>query len=309
MTTPDWLAEHAFARTFLNTLGRQPVTYSDDYQQPAESSLKRVPVLAIPLPPVPESKASGSGSSAESAPISLTFKSLKPAVSYTLPVSLTDSVLSIKTALHEQNSDTLPSAEHQRILLKGKALADQKLLKEYNVKDGDTLNLVFKPVPAAPPAAPVIAPQPVPANSSPMTTSAKSSPFGSLGGSLDPNAKASGGGKRHQRIPSVVLSPSPSNDVPDETPKEIVLDLDAASVDPINPEMRDSLGLTGSYHDTVAKPEFWEKMIEFLKTQFHREADLHLAFEDFLCATKGSLTANQIAKIRDHVGIVGMAGT
>lgn len=34
-----------------------------------------------------------------------------------------------------------------------------------------------------------------------------------------------------------------------------------------------------------------------------------LAFEDFLCATKGSLTASEIAKIRDTVGVVGMGGT
>lgn len=47
MSSADFLAEQAFARTFLNTLGRQPVAYSDDYQQPAESSLKRVPVLAV----------------------------------------------------------------------------------------------------------------------------------------------------------------------------------------------------------------------------------------------------------------------
>ena len=43
--------------------------------------------------------------------------------------------------------------------------------------------------------------------------------------------------------------------------------------------------------------------------EFTTEADLRLAFEDFLCATKGSLTASQIAKIRDTVGVVGMAGT
>jgi ubiquitin-like protein 4 len=138
-------------------------------------------------------------------------------------------------------------------------------LKEYNVKDGDTLNLVFKPVPATPQPAPVLAPQPVPASNSPMTTSAKSSPFGSLGGSLDPSAKPSGGGKRHQRIPSVVLSPSPSNDTDDQAPKEILLDLDAASSDSLNPEMRDGLGVTGSYHDTVADPEFWTRLAAFLR--------------------------------------------
>lgn len=39
------------------------------------------------------------------------------------------------------------------------------------------------------------------------------------------------------------------------------------------------------------------------------EADVLTAFEDFLRASKGSLTASQIAKIRDQVGVVGMAGT
>jgi UV excision repair protein RAD23 len=33
------------------------------------------------------------------------------------------------------------------------------------------------------------------------------------------------------------------------------------------------------------------------------------AWEDFLRASKGSLTASQIAKIRDRVGIMGMSGT
>ena len=32
-------------------------------------------------------------------------------------------------------------------------------------------------------------------------------------------------------------------------------------------------------------------------------------FEDFLRASKGSMSASEIAKIRDHVGVVGMAGT
>ena len=35
---------------------------------------------------------------------------------------------------------------------------------------------------------------------------------------------------------------------------------------------------------------------------------MHSAFEDFLCAAKGSLTASGIAKIRDQ-GVIGMAGT
>jgi len=296
MASPDFQAELAFARTFINTIGRQPVTYSDDYRQPAANSLRKVPVLNIPVPPVPERKLGESSKPAGS--LTLTFKSLKPPVSYTLPVSPADSIQSIKATLHARNPDTVPAPAHQRILLKGKALADQKLLKEYPVKEGDTLNLMFKAVPPAEKSAaspPPIAPQPAAAN-----------PFGGLGGSLDAGA-GTGGRPRHQRIPSVVLSPSPSNE--EAAPREITLDLDDTNAGGLSPVLRDEMALASTYHDTVAQPEFWERLLAFLGTEFHNDADLHQAFEDFLCVTKGALTASQIAKIRDHVGIKGMAGT
>jgi ubiquitin-like protein 4 len=39
-----------------------------------------------------------------------------------------------------------------------------------------------------------------------------------------------------------------------------------------------------------------------------REDDVSRAFEDFFCASKGTLTASEIAKIRDELGVIGMAG-
>ena len=45
------------------------------------------------------------------------------------------------------------------------------------------------------------------------------------------------------------------------------------------------------------------------RSEFSSDTDAIHAFEDYLRATKASLTANEIAKIRDHTGIVGMAGT
>jgi hypothetical protein len=42
-------AEQAFVTTFLNTLSSQPVIYADDYQQPPQQSLKKVPVLPVSL--------------------------------------------------------------------------------------------------------------------------------------------------------------------------------------------------------------------------------------------------------------------
>jgi hypothetical protein len=42
-------AERNFARTFLNILSTQSITYSDDYRQPPELSLRRVSVLPVSL--------------------------------------------------------------------------------------------------------------------------------------------------------------------------------------------------------------------------------------------------------------------
>lgn len=306
----DTQAELAFAKTYLNTLARQPVTYADDYQQSPQNSLKRVPILPVEVPPVPQVKAIESGAAADSAVIALTFKSLKPALTYSHPISLTDTILSIKEELHTLHPNDVPTAENQRLLLKGKALADQKLLKEYNIKEGDTVNLMFKAPPPVKQTAdvPLVTPQPVRATSD--SSMASPNPFASTGGSLDPDVKPSGG-RRHQRIPSVVLSPSPSNEnhSPGEKPKEILLDLDNTASVPLSPVLRDEMTLTSTYHDTIAKPEFWEGLLKFLQSQFQTESDVHAAFEDFLRASKVGLTAHEIALIRDRTGVVGMAGT
>ncbi|KAF8155991.1 hypothetical protein B0H34DRAFT_715711 [Crassisporium funariophilum] len=298
-------AEKAFARTFLNTLATQPITYADDYQQLPEHSLKRVPVLPIAVPPPPERKPQLEASGSSSASISLTFKSLKPSASFTLTIAPTDSISSIKAQLAAQPS--APPADVQRLLLKGKVLADGKLLKEYGIKDGDTVNLMLKPGSNWDPTQPSApSPSASAASLSPMDASPSLSPnpnvFGS--GSLDPDARPKQG-RKHQRIPSVVLSPSPSSETPGAVEKDIMLTLDAGVLpSPIaQPETM------STYHETVAQPEFWERLYAFLKNEFQTEADMLLAFEDFLCATKGSLTASEIAKIRDQVGVIGMAGT
>src|SRR5579863_8532091 len=77
------------------------------------------------------------------ATLQITFKSLKPPFSTTIPVSPTDPISTIKSQIAAQ--PCAPPADAQRLLLKGKALADAKLLKEYSVQDGDTINLMVKP--------------------------------------------------------------------------------------------------------------------------------------------------------------------
>ncbi|KAK2461171.1 hypothetical protein APHAL10511_006698 [Amanita phalloides] len=297
-------AEHSFATAFLNTLSSQPVVFADDYQQPKELSLKRIPVLHTPVPPPPAAKKPrpAEPSSAAGA-INITFKSIKPSASYTLSVHPTDTVSTVKTQLAIDHLSA-PPADAQRLLLKGKALADNKLLKEYNIKDGDVVTLMIKPGVEWDPN------NPTPKPASNTLTPSSSLSVDAYAPSPSPGASRKG---RHHRIPSVVLSPSPSTSDLTESEgttgrptqeKDILLTLDTTDVpQPIHPET------LSSYHDTVANPEYWQKLLKFLKSEFSNESDAIHAFEDYLRATKGSLTANEIAKIRDHTGIVGMAGT
>lgn len=163
----------------------------------------------------------------------------------------TDTIADIKSHLASQSG--APPADVQRLLLKGKALADGKLLKEYSVKDGDTVNLMVKPGfdwdPTKPSAVPVPEPEPkqisVPA------------PLSLAPESADPDSKRS---RSHQRIPSVILSPSPNALTPtgEDKPVDIPLTLDA-----IGSPNQGSIPVS-SYQSTVSQPGYWEQLLGFL---------------------------------------------
>lgn len=218
----------------------------------------------IDLPAPPKRKIEASASSGKSTirgtvsavrltdspvPISITFKSLKPSASFTISVQSTDTIASIKSQLASETS--APPADAQRLLLKGKALADAKLLKEYSVKDGDTVNLMVKPGFDWDPSRIASSPAPIP------------SPEGSQDPaslSLSPNPKSQPS-RKHHRIPSLVLSPSPSNEaLSNEKPLDITLTLDSTSI----PSSIATETLS-TYHATVSKPEFWDRLHSFLK--------------------------------------------
>lgn len=48
--------------------------------------------------------------------------------------------------------------------------------------------------------------------------------------------------------------------------------------------------------------------MDICRQEFTTDDDALQAWEEFLRASKGSLTASEIAKIRDYVGVMGMAG-
>ncbi|KLO09834.1 hypothetical protein SCHPADRAFT_922264 [Schizopora paradoxa] len=285
-------SELAFVKSHLNVLGSLPVSYPDDFQQPVANSLRKVPVFPVDLPQPPAPKSSSGASSLET--IAITIKVAKPPKTFTLSsVSPTDPISDIKAQLSSQPG--APPADAQRLLLRGKALADGKLLKEYSVKDGDVVNLMLRPgfewnwesTPAKSPVSPTV----------------KDNDSGAAS-RLDVGAKTPA--RKHNRIPSVVLSPSPNSSSTAlplvETPGDIQLTLDAPDVDG---RVADSLD---AYHQKIASPQFWERMHEFLRAEFVTPEDTRSAFEAFFVGSKGQLSPNEIAKIRDTVGIVGMSG-
>jgi hypothetical protein len=189
------------------------------------------------------------------------FKSLKPNKTFTISVRLTDTISAIKTQLAAEPS--APPADKQRLLFKGKALADGKLLKEYNnIKDGDTINLMVKPGYDWNTTAITTAPTP-PVSASPMPAESLSIPssssFGS--GTLHPEASSKMGVRRHQRIPSVMLSPSSSLESSGAGEKDIMLTIDAGALP--SPVLQSETMST--YHQTMSQPEFWERLHAFLK--------------------------------------------
>jgi len=297
-------AERAFAQTFLNTISTQPVVYPDDYQSHPEASLKRVPVLQIdvPEPPAPKDRTASSTDA-----FTITIKSLKPAASFSLVVRPTDTVADVKALLAGQVG--APPADAQRLLLKGKALVDSKLVREYSVAEGDTVNLMLKPgVEWNRSKTPNTNPAPGPSTPPSGRTFDSIAPSPVTPGSItlvDPSRSTPAPGRRHQRIPSVILSPSPGSNSPVlDKPADITLTIDPSTIDRGFPTDTHS-----TYHSTVAKPAFWSNLKAFLNQEFGSDADSLIAFEDFLCATKGTLTASEVAKIRDEVGVIGMAGT
>lgn len=187
------------------------------------------------------------------------FKSLKPPATFTISVLPTDTISAIKAQLSSEPCSPPPDA--QRLLFKGKALADGKLLKEYNnIKDGDTVNLMIKPGydwnPTAT-APPLVSVSPMLASSPEPLSTRNSDPSATL----DPDARLKHGGRKHQRIPSVVLSPSPSLESSGTVEKDIMLTIDA-SVLPSPVLEPDNMS---TFHHTVAQPEFWKRLHVFLK--------------------------------------------
>lgn len=176
------------------------------------------------------------------------IKSLKPLKTYTLAVQSSDTIADIKSYLASQ--PRAPPVDVQRLLLKGKALADAKLLREYNIKDGDTVNLMVKPgydwnQAAELPKVEIPVPNPEPPASEPPSAT------------LEPGTTRP---DRHRRVPSVILSPSPNTLTPlrEGAPIDVALSLDDGDILP------PAQAPPTPYQNVISSPDFWSDLLDFL---------------------------------------------
>lgn len=197
-----------------------------------------------------------------------------------MTVTVTDSVFQLKEII-SKSASSAPPAESQRLLLKGKALTDSKLLKEYDISDGSIVHLYLKPGAAAP------ATTTTPATASTSTESVRE-PSTSTPSPPSPAP------------PSLTITTS-VEDGPGTSMPLTNFDLAAPPTGP-QPEIT-----SATFHNTVADPIFWQKIHALCVTEFEHEDEADLAWEHFLRAMKGKLSAGEAAKIRDVVGVRGQS--
>ncbi|CED83420.1 Ubiquitin domain [Phaffia rhodozyma] len=268
--------QREFIRSYIDTIASQPIALPDDFQTPPEKKPRKAPLVTIDVAELPKSvEAAPSDSKPAQDSITLTVKSLKPALVYHLSnVSLSDPISSLKSQLAAQPDAPPPS--HQRLLLKGKALADSKLLKEYDIVDGASLVLMIKA-------------GWIPGGDSSAQSSAASGEIKSEEPPVDPTAKSA--------IPTLTISTDTSSTaIPLPTTTQ-----PSASAHDLHPA-------EASFHARLADPAFWQALHTFGLGQFEKEQDAEGFWEGCLLGLKSRMTESEVARARDTTGITGMGG-
>ncbi|KAK4514340.1 uncharacterized protein ATC70_001933 [Mucor velutinosus] len=142
-----------FINLYLERLSSKSVRYGEDYMSrtlPSPLRMKRVPVAPVdieekaPVAPTP----ANTNTNTNSDKIQVTVKVLKPSSQFTIGgLSLNDTVHQLKQRIYQQQS-SLP-VNRQRLLIKGKVLADQKTLAELSIQSDAVIHLMVIAAPAA----------------------------------------------------------------------------------------------------------------------------------------------------------------
>ncbi|TXT11050.1 hypothetical protein VHUM_01801 [Vanrija humicola] len=265
--------EKAFAKRYLESLASRKVEYPPDYSSPVDKRPRKVPAINVPVV-VPPDYAEEEGA-VQDAAITLTVKSARPPLTLSISAHPSDSVTDLKARVAA--APGAPPADAQRLLLKGKVLADAKLLKEYDLADGAVLTLMAKPGAKA-----AAAPAP-----SPPAAAAEAAPA-----------------LAHTRSRSYTAADLPQLTITTDSPGAGPTDVPEYSLS----EQPSPALSTAAFHSAIANPDFWQKLHALAQTEFASQDDADYVVDTFLVAMKGRLSATEAAKIRDVVGVAGMGG-
>ncbi|WWC59943.1 uncharacterized protein I303_102506 [Kwoniella dejecticola CBS 10117] len=267
--------ERAFIKRYTEGLSSHKVEYPADFSTPLEDRPRKVAVVGVELAEPPSAPGMDIDTPAQDT-VTITIKCLKPSLTLPITSSLTDTVTDLKAQIAKSNSSA-PSVDTQRLLLKGKALSDNKLLKEYDIKDGTILHLMVK-----------------------VSTASASAPAKDLTSdeaTFPPPSSAS------PAPPALTITTSIDNASTAGTSMPLT-NIDSAAP-PLGPQPSVS---SASFHQTISDPQFWQKIHALCVSEFPLEDEADAAWETFLVSMKGKLSAGEAAKIRDVVGVTGMGG-
>ncbi|OAV99786.1 hypothetical protein PTTG_00456 [Puccinia triticina 1-1 BBBD Race 1] len=287
----------------LQALSKQQLQLANEHNSSLESRPRRVNCPQIPLaePPAPLTTES---SAAASEPIKITIKSLKPPLSFSIACSPSSTISELKQLLCQSDSSA-PPVEAQRLVYKGKALADSKLLKEYEaIQTGETIHLMIKPDSAVSNLASSERPSSVLVE--PGTPISEKTLSGATGGSV---SGKDGEPKLAMKIPKITMEIDGS----DSSEQPIISRSRSGSVH-TNPMYSPHLGISEAFKSVVTGDQFWISTRQFLESQFAGpvagpgEANARQLWEHWFNSSKEWLSPSEIARIREATGISGMAG-
>lgn len=241
--------------------------------------------------------------------INLTIKSLKPVLTFTLPCTPTATIGSLKQQLANQDSSA-PPAEQQRWILKGKAMASDRLLKDFAIEDGSVVNLMVSKPPGTA-SAPVPAAAPANTLSPAPAQSAKLSPPASPSSGPPPPERHT-----HRSVPSLTLSfsdaPSSGASAASSPGGEHPPSLNVVTSLPLDVDMQDASPMYEAppFNAKVSDPALWTGAWELLQRHFgpDKEGEAQLAWEAWLAGSREYITPSDKALIRHKVGLSAMGG-
>ncbi|KAI7897555.1 uncharacterized protein BX663DRAFT_527813 [Cokeromyces recurvatus] len=141
--------ELEFINLYLESLSSKSVRFGDDYLSrnlPSPLRIKRVPSTPI-IEENASQQANNNLTRSNDSKFQVTIKVLKPSLQFTIGgLSPNTTINQLKQRIYQQQS-SLPIAR-QRLLIKGKVLADQKSLEELAVKQDTTIHLMLTAAPA-----------------------------------------------------------------------------------------------------------------------------------------------------------------